>query len=254
MTTPENVLAKRIPADYAAAAVIAQKAAEHMLARLEFMTLQPQVIVDAGCNVGYNTHLLSARYPNAQIIASDASLAMLDYAQQQKIAVNWLHTPTAVLPLAARSVDLITANLFLPWCSQLDAVLREWRRVLRPDGLLMLTSFGPDTLQELPNAAVPILLDMHNIGDELVQAGLADPVLDVEHYTLTYRDSTQLLQELHATSMIAPDADVTPISDAQGIFPVTYEVVYGHAWGADVQTADEDGVVKIPISQIGRHR
>jgi malonyl-CoA O-methyltransferase len=245
------------PAEYADVAVMLREAGMNMLARLDLVALQPRRILDVSCRTGFCTQQLRERYPNADIFAVDPDAAMLEYAQQAApaLSVDWICADSAKLPLRGQAVDLIVANLCVPWCVDLKKLLREWRRVLRPEGLLMFTSLGPDTLVELQaqDVRLPHFPDMHDLGDELVQAGFADPVLDVEHFTLQYRNWEQLLYELRVTKMIdtlpAP-SDVPPLA-------VTYEVVYGHAWGpavSDEYSADQDGLVRIPLSHLRGRR
>jgi len=255
------------PADYATAAALARAVGEQMLARLEWVALQPSVIVDVGCGVGHFGALLQQRYPTAKIMATDIAYPMLQYAKQQAHQSSWICADASVLPFRDHSVDLVFANLVLPWCADLEKSLREWRRILRPEGLLMFTSLGPDTLRawrdDLANITIPDFIDMHNIGDVLTRARFADPVMDVEYFTLTYRKLTDLFHELHASGMlnIADDHYEQLVAMGQarctteGIWSVNYEVVYGHAWGPSEtveQVADEFGTVRIPLSHLRR--
>lgn len=218
---------------------LARDVGEQMYERLEFMTLQPRTIYVLGAETEHFARRLKQRYENAEIFK---------FGEDE------------ILPLADLSVDLIFANLFLPWQKDLKKIFHEWRRILQPEGLLMFTSLGPDTLMELrtkyADFLMPDLIDMHNVGDELTAARYADPVLDTEHLTVTYRDLKKLLFELQATNMLVQDLkeiDHTPT--AEGLFPLTYEIVYGHAWGPDPSVdhvADDLGVVKIPLSHLRR--
>lgn len=254
----ENLLQARNPADYAESAVLAREVGEQMIARLDFVTLQPRRIVELGCGVGDSTLLLRERYPDAKIIALDSSADMLEYAKQRKIDADWFCGSVDNLPLQEHSVDLLVANLLLPWCDDLEVLLREWRRVLRPDGLFIFTSLGPDTLCQLTEFPLyfPHLMDMHNVGDALTHTGFADPVLDLDYFTLTYRDPARLFHELQATGMIAGDISQVQLKkNADDVYPLTYEVIFGHAWGPAVHVdhvADESGVVRIPVSHILR--
>jgi malonyl-CoA O-methyltransferase len=179
------------------------------------------------------------------------------------------------LPLPAACADLVYCNLALQWCDDLDAACAELLRVLRPRGLLTFTTFGPDTLKELraawrqTDAGVHVhdFLDMHDIGDALVRAGFAEPVLDVEMYTLTYADSRTLLGDLKAlgarnASVERPRgltgrqrfADFEAAYERfrrDGVLPATYEVVYAQAWGPLAMPA-RDGMARIPVERIGR--
>ncbi len=254
----KNLLAARNPAEYAESAVLMREVGEQMLARLDFVTLQPTVIVELGCGVGDCTQLLRKRYPAAKIIAID-SADMLAYAKKQlTIAADWVQAPILNLPIEEHSVDLLVANFLLPWCDDLAAALREWRRVLRPDGLFMFTSLGPDTLHQLreTNLHLPNFVDMHDVGDALTQAGFADPVLDLDYFTLTYRDQKKLFHELIATGMVGGDSSHIELQkNADDVYSLTYEVIFGHAWGPALHAdhvADASGVVRIPVSHILR--
>lgn len=257
MTTPNKLLQNRIPEDYAEAAAIAHAASEDMLARLDFVMLQPQVILEVGCGDGFCTKLLKQRYPTARVIATDPMQSMVQFAQKQLDSQDVITAEADALPFEEHSVDLIISNLFLPWCDNLEKTVREWRRVLRPEGLLMFTSLGPDTMLELQqlSAQLPRFIDMHDIGDVLVHAGFADPVLDVDYLTLTYRNIEQLSQELKITGMA--EGDFTLLPQKNNVFPLTYELIYGHAWGPALtadHVADEQGVVRIPLSHLRRKR
>jgi malonyl-CoA O-methyltransferase len=244
------------PAHYAKRAVIARQAGEQMLARLEWMTLKPTRIIDLGCSAGYCTQLLQQRYPAAELFAVDDSLTMLAYAKTLcNGPVNWICSfLDRALPVKEHSVDLLVVNLLLPWCkANLEELLGEWRRVLRPEGLLMFSSLGPDTLNELPGQASAGLhfTDMHDLGDALVHVGFADPVLDVEHITLTYREQQQLQYELQVTGFVTKQQVIMPLEkNKEGVFPLTYEIIYGHAWESGAVGLAADGVVKIPLAYL----
>lgn len=254
-----DLLKTRTPEEYAAAAVLAREVGETLLTRLDLIALKPQVIVDLGCGVGDVTALLRKRYPDAKIIAIDASNDMLTYAKQQrKITAEWLCSSMQDLPLLKHSVDLLVANLVLPWCETLNELISSWRHILRPDGLFMFTTLGPDTLRELHQLPLlfPHVIDMHDLGDVLTHTGFKDPVLDVNYYNFTYKDRMQLFYELTATGMIA--GNVAELKNSltknnQDVYPVTYEVIFGHAFGPPIHAdhvADAEGVVRIPISHI----
>lgn len=255
----EELLAARTPAEYANAAVLQREVLKEVFARLELVTLQPQRILDVGCVTGDSTAMLKKQYPNAHIIAIDPSTTMLDYAKQHVSQVEWLCASITSYPVADHSIDLILANFTLPWCDELQIVVREWRRILRPDGLLLVTSLGPDTLRELHDLplAFPHLMDMHTIGDLLTQNGFKDPVLDVDYFTLTYQDLKKCWHELEVTGMIAGNTDHIQLKKTEDFYAVSYEVIFGQAWGADLMAShvvDEKGEVRIPLSHVLRKR
>jgi malonyl-CoA O-methyltransferase len=214
------------------------------------------VVLDAGAGTGHVSRALKQRYPKALVIALDASVQMLRGAARQQ---SWLRrfaracADAQRLPLAAGSVELIVSNLMLHWCD-LEAVLAEFRRVLAPQGLLCFSTFGPDTLRELRRAWAQVdaaphvhaFLDMHDVGDALVRAGLSSPVLDVERFTLSYGDFGRAAADLRATGarnalLSRPRGLSSPRKFAamqaayelfrqDGRLPATCEVVFAHAW------------------------
>jgi malonyl-CoA O-methyltransferase len=249
-------------ASYDAAAVLQNEVCRRMLERLDYIKHRPSVILDAGSGTG-NAHAgLDKRYPETRLIALDIALAMLSRGRQR---LPWwkglfTHGVQAVcgdiehLPLAAASVGMVWSNLALQWVNDLPQTFAEMRRVLSPGGLLMFSTFGPDTLKELRRAYqdtdrhthVNRFIDMHDIGDLLVNAGFGDPVMDMEHFTLAYDELRHLMRELkaigaHNVTQGRPSglsgkrllAAVTRNYEAfrrDGKLPATFEVVYGHAW------------------------
>jgi malonyl-CoA O-methyltransferase len=246
----------RAAATYEDAAVLHAEVRDNLLARLDLMALAPRITLDAGAGTGLAARALKRRYPKSLVIALDFSQLMLQAAGRQQ---TWLRrfarvcADAARLPLADGSVDLIFSNLMLQWC-QPDAVFAEFRRVLAPQGLVCFTTLGPDTLRELRSAWAKVdsrthvnqFIDMHDLGDALVRAGLASPVLDVERYTLTYLDLKRVAADLKATgahnSTMGRARGLTGRSKLDklqaayepfrrdGRLPATYEVVFGHAW------------------------
>lgn len=243
------------PAEYAAAAVLANAVGEGLLARLSWMTLQPQRIVDVGCGIGHCVQLLKTKYPSAEVIGIDRDYHRLHYARQP-FPSYYACAEAGSLPLRDHSVDLIFANLVLPWGSDHEKWLQEWQRVLRPQGLLIFSSLGPETLQAwqtlLAERFIPQCMDMHHVGDLLTRTRFADPVLDVESITVQYRQVDKWLQELHASDMIvaAPDLLQLP-ANADDRWTSQYEIIYGHAW-APTQFVSSANEIKIPLSALRR--
>jgi malonyl-CoA O-methyltransferase len=223
--------------------------AARMLERLDYIRLEPRRILDAGS--GPPRRDLRRRYPQGTVIALDFSLAMLPQPGFWK----WITSERLVavcadmerLPLADASVDLVWSNMALHWLSDPLPALREFRRVLSPTGLLMFSTLGPDSLRELRAAAgagrVHAFIDMHDLGDMLLAAGLAAPVMDMELLSFEYPDADTLLGDLRASGQTSARADrprglagrsfAQRLRRALGDKPkATFEVVYGHAWQA----------------------
>lgn len=225
-----------------------------LLTRLDWMTIAPKMILDVGAGLGELTQTLQHKYPEAEVWAVDTSVAMLEKAKEKHIRTKANDAATLTFP--DNSVDLLIANLLLPWQSDFAALFKEWRRVLHQDGLLMFTTFGPDTLKEcravFNNEDIPLFADMHDFGDLLLQAGFTDPVLDVDYLTVNYKEQNKLLAELKATGMWFP-RDTTEIT--LSTLQMTYELVYAHAFVApktDTVAASQDGVVRIPLDHLRR--
>ncbi len=267
---------ERAAHEYDRVAVLQREIADRMLERLDYVRLQPQRILDLGSGTGHAVDALHRRYRRVPVIALDVAHGMLLQARRRG---RWWRRPLCVcgdaesLPLAADSVDLIVSNATLQWCD-LQRAFAECLRVLRPGGLFMFTTFGRDTLNELRQAwsevdgdsHVSPFLDMHDIGDTLVHARFADPVMDVERLTLTYDRVRDLMQDLktlgahNAThqrprtltgrARLAAVEQAYEIHRHAGRLPASYEVIYGHAWAPEPKPR-ADGSVAIPLSAIG---
>lgn len=230
-----------------------------LLDRLGFYLEAPERVIDVGAGTGRGTALLRKRYPKAQVVAMDLALPMLRAAKKH---VSWLRpfqrvcAEATALPLPDHSVDVLHSNLCFQWIDDLPALFGECVRVLKPGGLLVYSTFGPDTLKELRAAwaladqqpHVSRFLDMHDLGDAMINAGLRDPVLDVDRYTLTYSEPRMLLKELQGLGATNADRErerhllgkrhyqrmleAYETMRVDGRIPATWEVVTAHAWGA----------------------
>ncbi len=272
----------RAAAAYDAAARLQAEVRAQLLERLDYVTLDPKVVVDLGCGTGHSTRALKDRYPRARVVAIDLAEGMLREARRRR---SWLRRFDRVcadarrLPLADGSVDLLFSNLMLQWCPELDAAFAEFRRVLRPRGLLNFTTFGPDTLFELREAwaaadggvHVNAFTDMHDLGEGLVRAGLAEPVLDVERMQVGFPDALALMRDLKAIGAHNANAARTRGLTGRGrlaamqaayehrrrdgVLPVTYEIVFGQAWGPAARApvrGRRGGEFKFDVAAIGR--
>lgn len=273
-----------------------REVAQRMHERLALIKIAPHAIVDAGCGEGADLPILQNRFPGAQIIGLDASAGMLQAARHQhagaasavhQLLTRWLPSSAkagrhrgamllsgdfACMPAAANAIDLVWSNLALHWHPQPDLVFAEWRRVLRTDGLLMFSCFGPDTFKELRAAfsaidAAPHTLpfvDMHDFGDMLVNVGFSTPVMDMETITVTYASAEKLLSDVRSwggnplssrrRGLIGIDAwrrmlaALEQFRRADGKLALTFEVIYGHAFRPVPRTtASGEAIIRLDL-------
>lgn len=217
-----------------------------LLERLDYVKINPRRILDAGSGPAREARSLARRYRGARVIAVDFALPMLPRPGRME---RWLGRgvmPVCAdfrrLPLASESVQLVWCNLALHWTSDPLEVFREFERVLVPEGLLLFSTLGPDTLKELRAAAgaarVHEFIDMHDVGDMLIAAGFSAPVIDMEVLAIEYSAGARLLDDLRASGQTNARADrrrgltgrrfleqfrAAPLRS-------TFEVVYGHGW------------------------
>lgn len=253
-------------------------ARQRLLERLELLSEAPATILDLGCATGKATVELAKRYPEARIAGVDLSCAMLAEARKSTAdepRITLLAGDAERLPFAAGAVELIFANMLLPWCLP-QAVFAEVRRVLATDGVIVFATAGPDTLRELKNAWAEVdrsvhvheFLDMHDIGDLALAAGLREPVIDVDRVSVTYPSIAALLAELGASGARNADLrrrrtltgterwrrfEAALASTASGArLAVSVELVFGQARGAGARTREAADEVAIPIESLRR--
>lgn len=248
-----------------------------LLDRLAPMTIDAGTVLDLGAGTGASLPALRRKFRGAHIIAADLSHNMLTQATAKRgwfSKVSLLQADAEALPLADHSVDVVFSNFMLPWIGEPGRAFSEVARVLRKDGLFLFATLGPDSIGILRQAWSMVdsqphtnrFLDMHDIGDAVVRSGLRDPVLDVDHLTITYAESTALIDDLTATgarnSLSGRERSLVSASRLQdmtkqleqlrkdGLIELELELVYGHCWGAGMQAGS--GEFRVDAGQIGR--
>lgn len=266
---------------YDSAAILQQQVGAQLIERLGVVRLSPSCIIDVGAGTGQCATALAQRYKKAQVLLLDIAPKMLSTARSK---LSWFAKhlvrqhqficgDAECLPFADRCADLLFSNLSLQWCGDINQSFAEFRRVLKPGGLLQFTTLGPDTLKELRSSWQAVdrgshvhpFIDMHHVGDALVNNGFADPVMDMETITVTYRDVYKLMRDLktlgaHNAASTRPRGLTgkqrlqTMIQAyeqyrSDGLLPATYEVIYGHAWAP---AADQSLVKVAAPSRFGK--
>lgn len=276
-----RVAFEKAASSYDAVAVLQQEVADRLVDRMGLMSMKPVSILDAGSGTGFVSQLLTARYPKAKITALDLAFNMLKKAKSKRTFkqrwnknFNYVNAEVESLPFADASFELVISGLTLQWCQDLPKVFAEFKRILAPGGLLIFSSFGPDTLKELRQswaevddlAHVNAFADLHDVGDALLQTGFADPVMDMEMLTVTYKDVKTVMSDLKQIGahnvMQGRSHKITGKNKLQkmiqayeqfrveGLVPVTHEIVYGHAWmPEDVKDNDIKNATVIPFQQ-----
>ena len=271
---------------YDAAAVVQHAVCERTLERVDMLKLQPGAILDVGAATGRGLKGLASRFPESSMIACDLALPMLLQCrrhQDVKYADRLVCTDAEQLPFANGSVDLVFSASTFQWCTDLPRVLLECVRVLRVNGVLIFSTFGPDTLLQLRCSFAKVdgfqhvheFIDMHHIGDMLLAANFADPVVDMEIINVQYQSLRQLLQDLKDTGSRGKfdSAQSIPAGlmgkqkyqslvrayeeyrQEDGLLPASYEVIYGYARKPAADPAPEAAgkkEVRVPVSRIKR--
>jgi malonyl-CoA O-methyltransferase len=283
-------------------AFLPREIAQRMRERLDYIKVNPAQVLDAGCGAGDDLPSLRERFPEAPVFGTDLSRSMLMRAVRHDAHdTSWrrflpatlgkalgargprfAQADFSALPFASGAFEFIWSNLALHWHSRPDLVFPEWQRVLKVNGLLMFSTLGPDTLKELRGAYAEIeaahgassrrhvidFVDMHDLGDMLVESGFEIPVMDQETLTITYKSPESLLADVRRWGAYPFEREALSGAASRRMhkallaalearrrdddtIPLTFEVIYGHAWKAVPRTTPEGhGIVR--IEDIGR--
>lgn len=253
-----------------------------LLSRMAYIRHQPRMILDMGAGTGFFSQCLREQFPKARVVACDCAPAMLEQAKLRRPLRRKTHFVCAdaqSLPFMDHTFDLIFANLLLPWVQDVPAMFHEFRRVLTAEGCLLWTSLGPDTLKEAKHAWAEVdryihindFTDMHDLGDVMVHAGLVDPVTDAEWLTVHYTQARYVLEDVKRAGSVVLGRSRPGLTgpqtwqrfekayeafrDGSGKLPVTFEVIYGHAWGNALPVSTQSGTeTLVPITSLTRRR
>lgn len=263
-------------------AVLQHEVGERLIDRLDFFTLKPKKILDLGMGTGFITSQIAQKYPEAEVFGIDFAENMLKEAQKNILAnnINLICADLAHLPIEENSVDLIFSNFTFQWSDNLTDLFKQCYKLLKTNGLIFFSIPGPDTLCELKSVLHTVdrdynhinnFMDMHDIGDILVQTKFAHPVMDSDYFTLTYSNIKNIFKDLKnigANTIIGSNPRKTlfgknrfnKISEEynkylqeDNKYPLTYEVIYGHAFKSDKPVKmkyPELSEVSVPIEKI----
>jgi len=282
---------------YDSAAALQREVASRLMEQLDYLDDPalgrdaPEVVVDLGSGPGHAAAAMQKRWPKAQVLALDIAPGMLAEVRRNAAGGGlagrlnpFARRPIPVcadaraLPLRDGSVDVLFSNLCLQWVEDLPAVFAGFRRVLKPGGLMLVSTFGPSTLWELREAFaeaddaphVSLFPAIAQFGDALIAAGFKDPVLDRDEFGIGHPDLGHLMRELRTigatNAMATRRRSLTgrarfaraaeayePMRRDDGQLPATWEVIYAHAWGpppgAPIRTGGVDEV-SVPLSSI----
>lgn len=242
---------------YDDAALFQRISGERLFERLDYFKLAPETIIDLGCGTGLFSRQLSSRFPESQVTGVDIAEGMISWCQSQSQQEEYVCADALSLPFPDHSADLIFSNLAIQWVYDLDTLFAELNRVLKPEGLLLFTTLGPDTLTELKQSFAQVdhrqhvndFIDMHHVGDAMLKSTLLDPVVDAEPVVISYDKAIELMRDLkdigahnidsrRSSGLMSPkklkavETAYKQFALDDGQLPATYELIYGHAFGS----------------------
>lgn len=264
--------------EYELTAKVQQEIGQRLLERLQYLNMSPKRILDLGCGPGFFSRELARRYPKAQIVGLDLAEVMLMQAQKkQGFWRKWslVAADMQQMPFITGSFDLVFSNQVIHWGEDLTQIFRELNRIMNTNACLMFSTLGPDTFKELKKAWINVhhfahvneFPDMHDVGDSLMSEHFLQPVMDMELLEVHYKTLPELLKSLKAQGVkninSARNKGLTGkhswnefnqnyacMQTDQGKYPLTYEVVYGHAWKGEQRKTGQGVETMIPVSQI----
>lgn len=270
-------------ANYEKSAIIQQEIGDRLFERLHYLNIKPRYVLDLGCGTGVFFKRLKKHYPGAHIVGLDLAFSML---KQTNAKQGWLrktgslvNADMSVLPFSNGVFDVIFSNQVMHWAPNFQALVGELNRVMAVEGCLMFSTLGPNTFMELRQAWAGVdayqhtndFMDMHDLGDYLLAEQFVDPVVDAETLTAHYSSPQALVRSLKAQGVrnlnparpsgLMGKAAWQRFEEAmragtvsEGKFPLTYEVVYGHAWKGNQRRLSQGTETRISVDQLKKTR
>jgi malonyl-CoA O-methyltransferase len=234
--------------------------AKRMEEKLSIIKLSPQNIFQSGC---LQPKIIYRRYPKAINYCSNPAFQQ---SMLKKILLKLSNQPAfnffgAMDDSLQHSMDLVWSNLELQNDANPEKLIDVWKKLLKPEALLMFSYLGPDTGKELRQIEdfKPTLVsswDMHDVGDALAKSGFAEPVMDMEYITLEYDNHDLLIKDVVELGLsIDGFIRKEQILELKRPLKLTLELVYGHAWVPKQRLSKSTmGVATIEIDQIVRQK
>ena len=241
---------------------------KNLFDRLAPIKICPKIILNIGSATGSGSNILSRNYKDSQVYNIDLSFGMLKKSHlKEKKRIKHIQAEASALPFNDNSIDLIFSNLCMPWLNDLPFFFKEIKRVMKKNGLFIFSTLGPDSLLALKKAWAEVdnfshinnYIDMHIIGDQLLNVGLLDPVLDSERMIIKYKDVSSLERDLTHTgarnALTARENSLTGRKKyekfSKKLFPcnsseklnIEMEIIYGHAWGREPAPSQNEHVI-----------
>lgn len=263
---------------YEAAAKIQQEIGHRLISRLEYIKIAPRYVLDLGCGTGLFSLELKRRYPDAQIIGLDLAYQMLQQAklkQTPRDAWSLVNADLASMPFPDGMFDLVFANQAIHWAIHMPTAIAELNRIMNVNGCLLFSTLGPDTFAEIQHAWASVdhymhtnaFYDMHDLGDLLLEEQWLDPVVDMEYLIAQFPGFNALIRSLKDQGVRNVSAQrragltgvaawkqfaaaMNALKSAEDKLPLTYEVIYGHAWKGQQRKTHQGIETMIPISML----
>ena len=248
----------RAAADYDVHAMLQDLVLDRLLEQIPVFRISPDLILDLGSGTGKGSARLKKIFTSARFLQLDIAEKMLAIAKKRTgIFFNrnsFICADADVLPITNNTLDLVFTSLMMQWSLSIDQLFGEIHRVMKPSGLFLFATLGPETLHELNESwqaaddqmHVHVFPDIRAIGDLLVAHDFAQPVLESERLVLTYADVKSVMQDLKHVGAVNSDnnrrrtltgkqryqrcVEAYEQFRQEGKLPATYEIIYGHAW------------------------
>ena len=252
----KDVSNKKLSNMYIESAIVQKEIIYRLMQRLSLINISPQKIIDIGSGIGLGTEKIIQKYANSECYMLDNSLESLKENFVKSSTLKKVCANFKKIPFPNSTFDFVFSSSALHWDLNIQESFQEIYRVLKPGGLFLFATYGPDTLIELRSSwsrvdtckHVNDFYDMHDIGDLMQNINFNDSVVDVESIIIEYKSVLQLQKDLKnigskvisskekklglfsSSKMKQMYSEYEKFRSKEGVLPATYEVIYGSAW------------------------